>query len=140
MSWIALGNITVRMLLFGTVAIFALALSSCGYGVAGTSNSCSITTNISPSNATADHSTAPPGNQAQFSLSSNVSGNCPLTPDFMGTWSTSDPVNVNLLNMTMQPTNTITAMCVGATSGPAKISNSSTIRGKPFPSASLTCN
>ena len=104
------------------------------------SNSCSISTSISPTTATADHAAAPPGNQAHFILSDSISGNCPLTPDSIGTWSTSDPTDTTLKTVTAQPEVNVTATCVNAASAPVTISNSSTIRGKPFPSATLTCN
>jgi hypothetical protein len=116
------------------LALFCLCLglpllTTCG----GYSNSmCSITANIIPASATADHSLAPPGNQAQFSLQSSVSGNCPLIPDKVGDWSTSDMTSTSIDGNGL-------ATCTGATSTAATISNSGTIRGKPFTSATLTC-
>jgi hypothetical protein len=100
-------------------------------------NSCSISTGISPKSATADHNAAPRGNQVTFVLSGKVAGNCPLIADFEGTWSTSDEASVSLVN-NMQP-GSITAVCVSATASPATVRNSSSIRGKPFPSATLSC-
>ena len=64
-------------------------LASCG----GYDNSCAITAAVTPATATADHTASVPGNQAQFSVSSSVRGNCPLVADKIGTWSTSDPDN-----------------------------------------------
>jgi hypothetical protein len=108
-------------------------LATCG----GTSSStCTINTAIVPPNATADHSAAVPGNQVQFSLSSTVTGNCPLIPDFAGVWSTSDPGNTTISNQA--PPQGL-ATCLNATPAPATISNSSTIRGHAFPSATLVC-
>jgi hypothetical protein len=108
-------------------------MATCG-GVS--SNTCMITTGITPPNATADHNATVPGNEVQFSLSSTVKGNCPLTPDFVGVWSISDPVNTTLSNQA--PTQGL-ATCLNATPTPATISNTSTIRGHAFPSATLVC-
>jgi len=94
-----------------------------------------ITTGITPQNATSDHGTVP-GNEVQFSLSSTVKGNCPLIADFVGVWSTSDPVNTSIGNQA--PTQGL-ATCLSATPTPATISNSGTIRGHAFPSATLVC-
>ena len=111
--------------------IFALALTSCGgsYG-----NTCSITAKILPASATADPSLPPPGNQAQFSLSSSVKGNCPLIADRLGVWSTSDPTNT-----TINSSGLATCTMAGPTSIQATISNSGTVRGQAFTSATLVC-
>jgi hypothetical protein len=95
-----------------------------------------ITTAITPLNATADHNATEPGNAEQFSLSSTVKGNCPLVPDFVGVWSTSDPVNTTISNQA--PTQGL-ATCLNATPTPATISNSSTVRTKAYPFSSLIC-
>jgi hypothetical protein len=95
-----------------------------------------ITTAITPQNVTADPNAAVPGNEVQFSLSSTVKGNCPLMPDFVGVWSTSDPVNTTISNQA--PTQG-QATCLNATPTPASISNSSTVRTKAYPSSSLIC-
>jgi hypothetical protein len=107
-------------------------MAGCGFS----SNTCTIKTAIIPANATADHGAAAPGNQAQFSLSSSVKGNCPLVPDFEGVWSTSDPVNTSISNQA--PTEGL-AICLSATTTAATISNSSTVSGKGFPSTTLVC-
>ena len=102
-------------------------LAGCGGG-----NSCKITAAVTPATASADHSLPSPGNQAQFSLTSSVSGNCPL-PDTTGTWSSSDPVNVPISSQGL-------ATCRnGPVSVLVTISNSSTVRGQAFTSAMLTC-
>jgi hypothetical protein len=112
--------------------LLSLTLTSCGGGYGST---CTITAKIVPASATADPSATPPGNQAQFSLSSSVKGNfCPLTPDTLGIWSTSDSINTTIGN-----TGLATCTTVGPTSIQATISNSSTVRGHPFTSATLTC-
>lgn len=62
---------------------------------------------------------------------------CPLPPDFIGVWSTSDPVNTSISNQS--PTQGL-ATCLDATTAPVTISNSSTVRGiKSYPSVTLTC-
>lgn len=122
---------------FGLLRICALILP-CFYLTSCGSNTCDISTSISPETATADHKAASAGNRAQFSLSSHVSGVCQQTPDFVGTWSTSDPVDTTIQ---ADPTsNAGIATCVNATPNPATISNSGKIRGKPFPTATLTCH
>ena len=135
MSSPCLRKLTARAVVPAVFIIVSLTLSSCGYGT----NTCLIVANVTPATATADHTAAPPGNEAQFRLSSQVSGNCPLVEDTLGVWSTSDSVNTSLTTIQAQPGNNVTATCLGATSGPATISNSSTIRGKTFAPATLTC-
>ena len=116
-----------------TLALSCALLATCG----GTSSStCVITTAIIPPNATADHSAAEPGNRVQFSLAYTVKGICPYIADRDGVWSTSDPVNITISNRT--PTRGL-ATCKNATRTAATISNSSTVRGRPFPPASLVC-
>ena len=108
-------------------------LAACG----GISNdACVITTSITPPNAAADHNATVPGNEVQFSLSSAVRGNCPLTPDFIGVWSTSDPVNTAISNQA--PTEGL-ATCLNATPAPATISNSSAVRGHTYLPVTLMC-
>lgn len=109
--------------------LFCVPLASCG----GYGKTCSITAAITPATATADHTLSAPGNQAQFSLKSSVTGNCPYIADTTGTWSTSDPVNVPITSQGL-------ATCQnGPVSVVATISNSSTVRGHAFTSATLTC-
>lgn len=106
-------------------------------GCAGSvSNSCIITANVTPASAIADHNLAAPANQVGFSASGDATGNCPLMPDMLGTWSTSDPGNTSISN---QAATTALATCLGATTTPAAISYSGTIRGKRFTAATLTC-
>ena len=117
------------------LAVIFLGASCIGCG--GTmSNSCIITANVTPASAIADHNLASPGNQVQFSTTSNVTGNCPLRPDMLGTWSTSDPGNTSISN---QAGSAGLATCLGATTTPATISNSGTVHGQGFTSATLTC-
>jgi Flp pilus assembly protein TadG len=115
-----------------------LVLLACGMleACGGSGNTCTITTDITPSSATADHTMGAPGDQAQFSLTSSVKGNCPLVADSVGVWSTSDPVNTIISN---QAPNQGLATCVNATSTSVTIRNSGTVRGHAYPSAKLTC-
>ncbi len=99
-------------------------------------DTCKISASITPSSATADHNAAAPGNQVQFSLSSAVTGTCPMTPDSVGLWSTSDPSNTAISNLILTEGQ---ATCLHATPTAATISNSGTVRGHPFPSATLAC-
>jgi hypothetical protein len=117
------------------LAVIFLGASCIGCG--GTmSNSCVITANVIPASAIANHNLASPANQVQFSTTSSVTGNCPLGPDMLGTWSTSDPGNTSISN---QAGSAGLATCLGATTMPATISNSGTIRGKGFTPATLSC-
>jgi hypothetical protein len=111
-------------------AIF-LSVSYTGCGGAP-QNSCTITAIVTPLSAISDHNAAPPDDQVQFAALSSVSGNCPLIPDSLGTWSTSAPGNTSI-------DSTGLAICLGATTTPATISNSGTVRGRRFASATLAC-
>ena len=112
------------------VMIFPSALwTGCG---SSPHNDCTITAIVTPLSAISDHLAAPPDDQVQFAAVSNVSGNCPLTPDTLGSWSTSAPGNTSI-------DSTGLAKCLGATTTPATISNSGTVRGIKFTSATLTC-
>ncbi len=116
-------------LLFLAMILFSILCAGCG----GTpQNTCNITAIVTPSNAIADHNVPSPGNQVQFSTSSTVSGTCPLLPDTLGAWSTSDPGNTSI-------SSTGLATCLAATTTPATISNSGTVHGRTFTSATLTC-
>ncbi|HET7873413.1 MAG TPA: hypothetical protein VFL42_12920 [Terriglobales bacterium] len=115
----------------------ALKLFCCGLLISGcggsTQKSCTITANVAPANATADHALAPPGNQVQFTTQSSAFGDCPLAPDTLGTWSTSDATNTSISQQGL-------AICLNATTTPAAISNSGTARSiKAFAPAALTC-
>jgi len=114
-----------------SLALIFVLITGCG---GSTQNSCMITASISPATATADHALAPPGNQVQFTAQSSVAGNCPLAPDVLGTWATSDTTNTAINQQGL-------ATCLNATSSPATITNSGEVRSfKGFTSASLTCH
>ena len=117
---------------FGLVLCCVL-LVSCG----GSSNTCVINSDVTPSTATADHSAAAPGNQVQFSVTGSVKGNCPLTTDSVGVWSTSDPTNTTISNQ--DPTRGL-ATCLNGTPAAVTITNTGTIRGQGSNPAKLTCN
>lgn len=111
------------------LAIACIFMAGCG------SEQCVINTAIKPTNATVNPASA--SDTVQFSLESSVKGNCPLsananTPDSLGIWSTSDPMNTSINAQGV-------AQCLNATSGTVTISNSSTIRGKGYPPATLEC-
>jgi hypothetical protein len=116
---------------------FAFNLLFCGLMISGcggsTQNSCTITANVAPAGAMADHTLAPPGNQVQFAAQSDAVGNCPLAPDILGTWATSDTTNTSINQQGL-------ATCLNATTTPATISNSGVVRStKAFTPATLTC-
>lgn len=114
------------------LAVIFLSVFAIGCGGSTTRNSCFITAIVTPLSAISDHNAAPPDDQVQFATISSVSGNCPLIPDTLGTWSTSAPGNTSI-------SDTGLATCLGATTTPATISNSGTVRGRKFISATLTC-
>ena len=119
----------MKNLLFLAAIVLSTACAGCG----GTpQNTCNITAVVTPLSAISDHLAAPPDNQVQFVAVSNVSGNCPLVADTLGTWSTSDPGNTTINGSGL-------ATCLGATTTPATISNSGTVHGRKFTSATLTC-
>jgi hypothetical protein len=120
----------MKTLLLFLAAIF-LSVVSAGCG-GSPQNSCNITAIVSPLSAISDHLAAPPDDQVQFATVSSVSGDCPLVPDTVGTWSTSAQGNTSI-------DSTGLAKCLGATTTPATISNSGTVRGRKFSSATLTC-
>ena len=99
---------------------------------------CTITAAVTPSNAMADHSAVPPGNQVQFSLVSTVNGTCPLIADQFGSWSTSDTVNTAISTSTQNVTQAV-AMCLNTTANPATITYSGTVRGHSYSPAALSC-
>jgi len=123
-----------RTLWLSVAMLCGTLLGSCG-AVSG-SNNCVITAAVAPSRAAADHNLPSPGNQVQFSATSTVTGNCPLIPDQIGSWATSDPLNTAISN---QASTQGLATCLNATSSAAVISYSGTIRGHTFTPATLTC-
>lgn len=120
------------LLLGGVLLSCALQIGCTAVG----NNACTIDAAVTPATATADHSMLPPGNQAQFSTTSTVTGNCPLIPDQTGSWTTSDTVNTAISNQS--PTQGL-ATCLSATPSAATISYTGTVRGHAFTPATLTC-
>jgi hypothetical protein len=114
---------------FLAATLLSVACIGCG---GAPRNSCNITAIVTPLSAISDHNAAPPDDQVQFATVSSVTGNCPLIADTLGTWSTSAPGNTSI-------DSTGLAKCLSATTTPAIISNSGTVRGKKFASATLTC-
>jgi hypothetical protein len=125
---------------FATLLAFASLAGCDSLTATGTDPgaTCTITAAVTPATATADHALAAPGSQVQFTASSTVTGNCPLTPDFLGSWSTSDATNTFLTTNAQNPLQ-ITATCRNATPNPATISYNGTVRGHSFTPATLTC-
>ena len=130
---LAMGARMTRAIRLAGEALSCLLLGSCG---AVAREPCTITAAVIPASATADHRLPPPGNLVQFSAASTVTGNCPLMPDHMGSWSTSDAVNTSISN---QPSTRGLAMCLDATPTPATVAYSGTVRGRAFTPATLTC-
>jgi hypothetical protein len=123
------------------VVIVALAftlLAGCDGSGTAPGATCTITADVIPVSATADHNLAAPGNQVPFLASSTVTGNCPLIPDQTGSWSTSDAVNTTLTTDAQIPTQAV-ATCRTTTSTPATINYSGTVRGHGFTTGTLTC-
>jgi hypothetical protein len=123
---------SIGLWLFAPVFL-CTSMAACG-GIS--SDKCVATAAIAPVNATADHNASVPGNEVLFSLTSTVKVNCPLIPDAVGVWSTSDPANTTISN---QPSTRGLATCRSATPTPATISNSGTITGHAYPSVTLAC-
>jgi hypothetical protein len=117
-----------KSVVFIAATLLSVACAGCG----GAQNGCTVTAIVTPLSAISDHNAVPPDDQVQFALVSSVTGNCPLIADTLGTWSTSAPGNTSI-------DSTGLAKCLSATSTPAIISNSGTVRGKKFASATLTC-
>ncbi len=133
----------MRMALKAGLLCVMLLLAACGDG----NKSCQwIALNVSPATATANHSAAAPGNQAQFAANGVVSSGCATaqcincTPGV--TWSVSDAVNVSLTPGPMGQS-VVIATCLGATSGAATLTatvpvtsgSAQTVSG----TATLTC-
>ena len=116
-------------LLFLAIIFLSVLWTGCGGSMR---NDCFITASVVPASAISDHNVPSPNNQVQFAADSNVRGNCPLIPDTLGAWSTSAPGNTSI-------SGTGLATCLSATTTPATISNSGTVRGQKFTSATLTC-
>ena len=117
------------LLLFLAATFLSAACAGCG---GAPQNTCNVTAFVTPLSAISDHLAAPPDDQVQFATVSNVNGDCPLTSDTIGTWSTSAPGNTSVDSNGL-------ATCLNATTAPATISNSGTVRGRKFVSATLTC-
>ncbi len=128
------------------LTLFLLLIATASAVACGNSD-CHLTAiNVSPSSATADHSAAAPGNQAQFAANGEFSANCvqlACVNCLQGvTWSVSDPANVSLTPVTGQ--SVVVATCIANTSGsvtvtataPVAAGSNDTVVG----TASLTCH
>ena len=121
-------------------ALAPIGVVLCGAIIAGCgssmNNTCQVNAAVTPASATADHTAASPGNQVQYTVQGTVTGNCPLLPDTLGTWSTSDPVRTSIA---AQPNDMATATCLAGTNGAVIISTSGTVHGHSINSGTLTC-
>jgi len=127
--------------------LFCVWFTSCGGGGFTTPpqsihspSPCPVDPVVLPATATADHTASPPGNQVQFSAvvewpSPPPPGVCPQIIA-VGSWTTSDPVNTSISN---QPATAGLATCLNATPSPATIGYTDMAFGKPYTSATLTC-
>ena len=124
-------------------ALLVFVASAMLVGCGSSTHDCTpspLVVTVSPSSATADHSVAAPGNQAQFTFTStggDVPSGCSVAAVVVPPqWSSSDPTDI-----TFADTTNGLATCTGATSGAATVSvkvtkNGATGKG----TASLTCN
>jgi len=116
------------------VMLFCVLFAGCG-NILGLF--CTVDAAATPSNAMADHTAAPPGNQVQFSVISQTSGACACSLVVTAaSWTTSDPVNTAISN---QPPTQGLATCLNATPSPATITYTGTFCGHQFTPATLTC-
>ena len=121
------------------VALAGSSLSCGGYG-----SSCKLTgITVNPAAATADHTSAAPGNSVQFFAAQTVSGSCPaitaiaLQPD----WSVSDSTDVTISSA--KDTTNGTATCLTKAPSPVTVSASvkpGTSQQSYSATATLTCN
>jgi hypothetical protein len=112
----------------------SVVASSCG---GSSTNGCTATAIVVPSNAQADHSLLAPGNQVQFSTQfTGVPGCAYAQFTTIGSWSTSDPVDISISN---QPSSGgLVATCLNATASPAIVSYSGTVYPTLYLNIALT--
>ncbi len=100
----------------------SLFLAGCGAGSSG----CTLTENlaVSPASATADHSSASPGNQIHFTafVSPSAPPGCPI-PEWVAqatpVWTNPEPLEISISSA--QSVNNGLATCLAATSGPVTL-------------------
>lgn len=119
--------------------IISLIMALAGCGVCRT-----VSVNVSPQPAAADHNADPPGNSVAFVAFEGSSGGCANTASNSRNvvWSVSDTANVTISNT--DDSSYGVATCVGATSGPVTVTatlpanknHGKTVSG----SGQLTCN
>lgn len=102
----------------GLISLVTAVLIATGCG----EQNCRLTgLSVGPTNATADHAAAAPGNQVQFFASASVPKGCTHTACvncYGQTWTVSDPVNVSISN---NANDNGTAVCKGTTNGAATV-------------------
>ncbi len=131
------------------VGSFSAAVAACGCGGNGTiGGNCSLSTVIavSPASATANHASAPPGNQVQFIGIGRYTAppGCAvpaLSWIAYATWLNSDPTNIQISSASDSTNGT--AVCKAATNGAETLTGTFTTSGNPpqsiTQSVQLTC-
>ncbi len=120
----------IRSALPAAMALTSLLWLGCG----ASNDKCVVQTYISPSTASADHTLAAPGNQAQFQAVRKASNNC-VFPAVVSTpnWQTSDPANTSIDQQTGLAT------CLKATPTVASITYTDAPSTGSYTPAALTC-
>jgi hypothetical protein len=113
-----------------SLALVLLGISCSGVAFFSSSDCGIVVVGISPSSATADHTTVAPGNQQQFVAFGQfpTTNGCPTVTTATSlstvTWTTSDQSNVSIGNA---PGSTFgVATCINATAGPVTVTATQT--------------
>jgi len=127
-----------------------LALTVCSLVPVGCANPGSVVCNstgntfaVSPATATANHSSAAPGNQAQFSstLTPTYPAGCPVPAIVVAaypTWTNPDPLDISI-SSAQNSTNGL-AVCSGMTSGAVTLTSTETTTQQTYSqNVTLTC-
>ncbi len=124
-----------------SVLLVLASAVSCGDGTV-----CIVIVTTTPLTATAVSTATPPGNTVTFFASSGFQGlNCPLTPaasptvigNINATWTSSDTINVSIMNQKTQIGTNGVATCLSPTPTPATITATSPDGKKS--TSTLTC-
>ena len=106
-------------------------------------NNTAMTFAVAPATATANHSSAAPGNQVQFksTLAPTPQAGCP-TPTFIAvaypTWTNPDPLDISISSA--QDSTNGTAVCSGMTSGTVTLTATETTPQQTYmQNVTLTC-
>ncbi len=137
----------IKTTLLPILVTLIVATTACGNGAGG----CKRTVTgayIYPSNATADHSAAAPGNKVQYTAMAQITviGDCrsghstpPVPPPYLQnvTWTASDAERVSLAN-DLGGSSMATATCILATANPVTITATAPNPDKPGETVSAT--